>query len=187
MSAQVALMAGTAALSAASSIASGNAQSNAYLGAAGGARVQGAQADYQAAQVEIQTRQEELKRRVALDRLLAGNRADLAMRGVSADQGSSYDLIQEYNQSQTEKDIANIRSMGESKMKTLSFAKDQANYQAQQYVNMAGMAQTAGWMGALRSIGGAALNYFGTSFEGWSGAGKPSTNGPFAIGGGHDI
>lgn len=161
MSAQVALLAATTAMTAFSQIQAGSAQARGYEGAAGQSMLQGGQADVQQSQVRLQAAQEELQRRKGLARLMSANRADVAGRGIDAGQGSSADVIDDYNRSQAEEDINNIRFIGESRSKMLSFAKQQYEQQASSYLNMASMARTQGWLGAARSIGMSALQYFG--------------------------
>ena len=183
MSAQTAMLVGTAGLSAFSAIQGGMAQGQGLAAQAGQARIQGASLEVQGAQNQVAAAQEEIKRRVGLMRLLQANRASLAGRGVSGEQGSSFDVIQDHNVAEAEKDISNIRFMGESKTKMLNFAAQQQDLVSNQYLNMASMARTQGIFNAIRTIGMAGISYFGLP----SGGGKPSTTGPFAIGGGHDI
>jgi len=161
MSVQVAMMAGMAAMSAASAIQQGSAQAGALKNAAGQASMQGLGFEVQSAQTKLQHEQEELKRREGLGQMMAANHAAVSGRGVSAEQGSSYDVIQDYNKAQGDKDVANIRRMGESKSKMLDFSAQQSYAQGNQYMNMAGMAQTNGIFSAIRSIGMAGISYFG--------------------------
>lgn len=184
MSAQVALLGATAAMGAFSAFSAGGAQASAMEAKAGEARVQGAGYEVQAAQSKVAAEQEELHRRAGLLRLLQSNRATLSGRGVSGEQGSSFDVIQDYNKDQADEDINSIRFMGESRQKMLSFAKQQTDMNAASYLNMAGMARTAGWMGAARAIGGAALSYFGLPSGGGGGAGGGGPTGMGATGGG---
>jgi hypothetical protein len=175
MSAQMALMAGTTALNAFSSIAAGNAQAGGYEAAAGGAMVQGAEYELQGAQVRLQAQQEELQRRRGLARLLSANRAAQAMSGISGEQGSSFDVIQDYDKASADEDIGNIRFMGESRSRMLSFAKMNADRQYAQYMSMAGMSRTQGILGAVRTIGMAGLATFG--FPKFDLGGGPSGSG----------
>lgn len=184
MSAQIALMAGTAALGAFSSIAGGSAQASAYGAQADMMKMQGIETDVQAAEVRAQAQNEELQRRKGLLKLLSGNRADLAGRNVSGEQGSSFDVIQGYNEDEAARDIGNIRFMGESKVQRLSFAKAGYEFQASQYMNMAGMARMQGWLGAAKSLGMAGYSMFGGVNSG-AGSSMTSTRmgGPDGYGG----
>lgn len=170
MSVQIAMMAGMAAMSAASAIQQGNAQGAAAEGQAGSSRVQGAQLQVQAAQTRLQAQQEELQRRNGLARLLSANRAGYAGSGFSGEQGSSFDVTQDYNTDQANKDIANIRFMGESRAKMLDFGADAKSQDAARYMGMASMARTSGIFNAVRSIGMA-----GYSLMGGFGKGSPAT------------
>lgn len=177
MSAQVAMLAGTTALSAFSSIAGGMAQARGYEGQAAGKQLEGMGYEVQQAEVRAQAQHEEYQRRAGLLKLLSANRGDIAGKGVSGEQGSSFDVIQDYNESEAGRDIGNIRFMGESRVRRLSFARAGAEYQAGQLRGMAAGARLGGWMGALRTIGGAAFNAFG-GFNFGSGGGMAAAGTP---------
>ena len=185
MSVQVAMMAGMAAMSAYSAVRQGQAQGQALDAQATSAQLRGGGYDVQAAEANAQAINEEYNRRVGLAKLLSSNRAEISGRGISGEQGSSYDVIQQYNQEQNNRDVEKIRFMGESVGRRLSFARDTANMEASQYMNMAGMARTSGWINAGTSLLKAGVSYFGVPKLGGGSGGVTSTQvgGPDGYGG----
>jgi hypothetical protein len=176
MSAQVAMMAGMAGMSAFSSVMGGDARAGQLRGQADQQRLAGASLDAQASEMEVKTQNEELQRRKGVRELLSRNIADAAIRGVSNEQGSSGDVIADFNMKAADEDVANIRFMGENAKRRLSFGAENARYTASSLNNMAGMASLQGWMGAVRTLGMAGYSigyYYGGSTKS-TGPGGPS-------------
>lgn len=171
MSVQVAMMAGTAALTAFSAIQKGQAEGQALEGQAGGMRLQAAGTDVEASETKAAAMNEEYQRRAGVDRLLAANRGDISSKNISGEQGTSFDVIQDYNKSQSDRDVGNVRFMAESRTRRLSFAKASYENQASQYMNMASMARTAGWINAGVGLAKMGMSYFGMPKFGGGGGG----------------
>ena len=161
MSVQVAMMAGMAAMSAYSAVRQGQAQGQALDAQAASSRLGAMSSDVEQAEVQAQAANEEMRRREGLLKLMSANRGDISGRGISGEQGSSYDVIENYNQAQNDRDVYNIRFMGESRSRRLSFAREAQYAQASQYMNMAGMARTSGWINAGMSLAKIGVSYFG--------------------------
>lgn len=157
MSAQVAMMAGTMALSAFSAVKQGEAAGDQVEGQARGRAMQ---EEIQAGQIglrsegrRLQAANEELARRRGLEKLLSVNRAEVSGRGVVADPGSSAGVIEDYNRASAEEDIKNIRFMGEHESKILDFGADSSRLNARQLRGVSGQQyRTMGWLTAASKV-----------------------------------
>jgi len=89
----------------------------------GGLMVQAAQTDVTAAEVGIQTAQRELSRRKEIGRLFQANAIDMIARGGIATGQDSGGAIDRANLEAGEEDVSNIKMMGESAKRQLSFRK----------------------------------------------------------------
>lgn len=148
MSLQIAALAGSTALSAASSVAGGYAQAR-------GQRQMAGQYKQMQQESKVQTLQEEVARRRQFFDLMGTNEADLAGRGVTSDSGS-YMAIAEESQRQFELDMSNRRFIGDAQTRRLGLASRQANQAARQ-------ALTQGWISAGTTLLGGAWRGYATS------------------------
>jgi hypothetical protein len=96
----------------------------------GAANLQAAQTDVTAAEVGIQARQRELARRQEMTRLGQANLIDMVARGGIATGQDSLAAIDRGNLEAGEADIENIKMMGESAKRQLSFRKSNFELQA---------------------------------------------------------
>lgn len=151
MSFQIAALAGTAILSAASQVASGAAQARSMRG-------QAAQYRQMAEESKVQTLQDEVARRRKFQELTGTNIADAAARGITSDSGS-YEAIEAENRREAELDMANVRFIGDARTRRYGLASHMSN-------QAAGDALTSSYIGAGASILGGAWRYY----SGMSGA-----------------
>ena len=93
-------------------------------------RTAAAETGSEIAGTQLQTQQQENQRRLAIARLWQANAIDQVGRGGVSGDGGSGDVIQAYNKTLGDQDIANIRLMGESKVNQLSFKQTQYNLSA---------------------------------------------------------
>jgi len=113
MSAQMALMGVSAVASvasAASSISGGYKTNDAYRNKA---KLEAASLELQKEENALQTALQEQRRRREMGELIAINAFDAIARGVGGGAGSSSEALQSYNMGEGEKDVANIRLMGD--------------------------------------------------------------------------
>lgn len=166
MSAQMALMAGSMALSAYSAVKQGEAQGAQVEDQARGQAMQyeikAGQQGMAAAGRRLQAANEELARRRGLEKLLSVNRAEVTARGVVGDVQSSAGVIEDYNRDSAEEDIKNIRFMGEHESKVLDFGADSSRLNARQLRTVSGDSyRTMGWLTAASKIGMAGYSLMG--------------------------
>ena len=175
MSAQMALMAGSMALSAYSSVKQGEAAGDQVESQARGRamqeEIQAGQIGMKAEGRRLQAANEELQRRRGLEKLLSVNRAEVSGRGVDGGVGSSADVIEDYTRDSAAEDSKNIRFMGDHESKVLDFGADSSRLTARQLRGVSGeQYRTMGWLTAATKLGMAGYSMMG-GFGGASGGG----------------